>query len=432
MVSAFDQRVACWTPNRRRVSALLVALYFSIQPALSVAAESPADKAPHIGEGGLPLFERDTSWLKPPAAWTRGAAVSSVDIDERGHLWLVTRPRVLGKPGTVPKAELPPPVIEFDDQGNFVRGWGGENGPGYLWPSIEHGLIVGPTGFVWIVGSAFGNPSIDDPNRDPAHATNDTQILKFTTAGKFVMAIGKPGLLGSNKTEVVNGPSNTFYYAATHELFVSDGYGNNRVMVYDADTGKLKRMWGAYGKKPLDKTEWSAKALPALMESGKLWAPVTNALQQFQEPHDVKVSKDGLVYVADRGNRRIQVFTLDGKFITEQFIGLGSKYEFQARNLAFSPDQRFLYAGGTGIVYILNRLTLEVLGTFDIGGLGARGRTPGHILSVDSNGNIYLTQPDNAGLDGNSVVVGLYRYLFKGYSPTTSCCKGGGGGASPQ
>jgi DNA-binding beta-propeller fold protein YncE len=304
--------------------------------------------------------------------------------------------------------------MEFDRAGNFIQAWGGESGPGYQWPSNEHGLTVDSNGFVWIVGNADGKTN------NPANLPNDNQVLKFTKAGKFVMAIGKSGQTGSNKTEVLRGAAGLYYYAKTNELFVADGYGNSRVMVYDGDTGKFKRMWGAYGNKPLDEEDRPPRAKLSAIP----WLAVSEVLQQFGSPvHDVKVSDEGLVYVCDRGNKRVQVFTLDGKFIAEQFVGLDSKYGLQARGAAFSPDQRFLYLGGTPVVYILNRKTLEVLGSFSTGE-GSQEHPPGHQIGADSKGNVYVVQAELTGADGKSGGTGAYQFVFKGYSPLTKCCQG--------
>ena len=193
-------------------------------------------------------------------------------------------------------------------------------------------------------------------------------------------------------------------------------------MVYDGDTGKFKRMWGAYGNKPLDAEDRPTRSAPVVIP----WVAVSEVLQQFASPvHDVKVSDDGLVYVADRGNKRVQVFTPEGKFIAEQFVGLDSKYGLQARGIAFSPDQRFLYLGGTPVVYILNRRTLEVLGAFNTGE-GSQEHPPGHQIGADHKGNVYVVQAELTGADGKSGGTGAYKWVFKGYSPAIKCCQGGG------
>src|SRR5580698_5207557 len=145
------------------------------------AAQTP--QAPHIGEGGLPQFEKDPAWPKVPARWKMGFG-SAVAVDADDHIWIVSRPH------TVPHSQAAmaaPPVMEFDRAGNFVQGWGGQSGPGYQWPSNEHGLFVDSKGFVWILGNA------DDKSNNPDGLPSDNQILKFTNDGKFVKAIGQSG-----------------------------------------------------------------------------------------------------------------------------------------------------------------------------------------------------------------------------------------------
>jgi hypothetical protein len=380
-----------------------------------ISGHAASIEAPHIGEGGLPQFQKDPTWPKVPAKWKMGFG-SAVAIDSEDHVWILSRPRTLvHSRSTAPDltSTPAPPVMEFDSDGNFIQGWGGESGPGYQWPSNEHSITVDYKGFVWILGNADGKKD------NPADLPNDNQILKFTKDGKFVLAIGKSGQTGSNATEVLKGATGLRVYPKTNELFVSDGYGNSRVMVYDADTGKFKRMWGAYGNKPLDMDARPPRSIPKENELCPSVCGVWESLQQFAVPHDVNISNDGLVYVSDRGNKRVQVFTLEGKFIAEQFVGLNSKYPLQARSTAFSPEQQFLYVAGTPITYILNRRTLEVLGSFDIG--AAQAHPPGHQIAADHKGNIYEVQVELTGADGNSGGSGAYKFVFKGYSPVTPC-----------
>jgi DNA-binding beta-propeller fold protein YncE len=312
-------------------------------------------------------------------------------------------------------------VMEFDQQGTFIRGWGGESGPGYQWPSNEHGLTVDYKGFVWLLGNVMG-PGGDNTRNLP----NDNQVLKFTKEGKFVMAIGESGQKGSNKTEVLNGATSIFVYPKTNEVFVSDGYGNSRVMVYDADTGKFKRMWGAYGNKPLDKEDRPPRSAANLNP----FLALAEVLQQYDTVHDVKVSNDGLVYICDRTHKRVQVFTLDGKFIKEQFFGLDNAFYLSGgRGMAFSsdPEQKFLYVGGAPVVWITNRKTLEILGSFKTGEIGegaAFNHPPGHQIGSDNKGNVYVVQAELTGADGKSGGAGAYKYDLKGFSPTTKCCQG--------
>ena len=177
----------------------------------------------------VPKFRAEGSWPKLPSQWVM-AIVSSTWIDEQDHLWVLQRPNTLSD-DEKPKAA--PPVLEFDAEGNFVQAWGG-HGAGYDWPRTEHGIYIDPKGFIWIGGNG-----------------NDDQILKFTRAGKYVMQIGKGGPTKTNAdTRNLWRPADVFVHAETNELFVADGYGNKRVIVFDADTGAFKRMWGAFGNVP--------------------------------------------------------------------------------------------------------------------------------------------------------------------------------------
>ena len=366
---------------------------------LTVSGQALPDGAPHIGGGGLPQFEEERGWLKLPAKWRLGNT-SAVSVDAQGHVWVLHRPRTL--PNNL-RAMAAPPVLEFDSAGNFIQGWGGspmQNEEPYEWPENEHGLHVDAKGFVWIVGNAM---------------PQDGQILKFTREGKFVMQIGRSGQTGGNTTQFLLGASGLRLHAKTNELFVSDGYGNSRVMVYDAGTGAFKRMWGAYGKKPVD---------PPTIALGEPTSPtsqipsgIAERLQHFKTVHDVAVSNDDLVYIADRGNKRIQVFKLDGTYVAQQFVGLDSPEYQQARSTAFSPDpqQQFLYVAGSPVIYILNRKTLEILGEFVIG--AAQANPPGHQIAADQRGNLYAPQAAQTGADGKGGGSTVQKFAFKGFSP---------------
>ena len=209
--------------TRRTIAALLV-----------VVAMTPAV----IGrQAEAPAFRVDPAWPKIPNNWQLGQ-VASVAIDSNDHVW------VLQPPGTLAPDEKPraaPPLLEFDAAGTFVQAWGGP-GEGYDWPNSEHGVYVDPKGFVWVGGNG----------------DNDHQILKFTKAGKFVLQIGGAGKsTGNADTRNLNQPADTFVYAKTNELFVADGYGNRRVIVFDADTGAFKRMWGALAtRRPMARQTW--------------------------------------------------------------------------------------------------------------------------------------------------------------------------------
>ena len=296
-----------------------------------------------------------------------------------------------------------PPVLEFDADGNYVQGWGGP-GEGYDWPEIEHGIYVDPKGFVWIGGNG----------------KTDNHLVKFTKAGKFVMQIGKKGASKGNKdTQNVNMAADTFYYAKTNELIVADGYGNNRIIVFDADTGAFKRMWGAFGKEPA-----SAAPVPKVPEASRIPAKeqTGDGPAQFEPPvHAARVSNDGLVYVSDRGGKRVQVFTLEGKYITQKFIDrwceaphCGNGQTVASTAFSHDPEQRFLYVASRSParIWVLDRKTLETLDSF-----GRPGVSPGefyvlHHMNVDAQGNLYVTEVQ----DGKRA----QKFVFKGMTTIPS------------
>ena len=328
----------------------------------------------------VPKFKVDPGWLKVPSKWILGI-VSSSAVDAQDHVWVLQRPLTLA-PEEKPK--VAPPVLEFDAAGNFIQAWGGP-GQGYAWPTSEHGIYVDPRGFVWIGGQG-----------------EEDQLLKFTKDGKFLMQIGRGGHKKTNQdTQNLWKPADVFVNQKTDELFVADGYGNKRIIVFDVNTGAFKRMWGAFGNPPKDDAPVAAGNSgaadpPAPPDVGPDGPP------QFVNPvHAVKVSNDGLVYVGDRGGRRVQVFTVDGKYVSQVFIGRECHAPdcgngTTAAGVAFSPDpeQRFLYVANRSQaqVMVFNRKTLEFLDSF-----GQWGSAPGqfgtlHHLSVDSKGNLYTAE----------------------------------------
>jgi DNA-binding beta-propeller fold protein YncE len=341
--------------------------------ALLVVGPMAADSKSSVS---VPNFQVDPFWPKLPKTFLFGET-SGVAVDARDHVWVIQRPESLTDDQLASKNHSDcctgaPPVMEFDEAGNYIRGWGGP-GAGYEWPRDEHGIHVDFKGNVWI-SSAGG-----------AHSKDEHFVLKFTQDGKFLLQIGHRGKSkGSNDTENFNQAADMYVYPKTNELFVADGYINRRVIVFDADTGKLKRYWGAYGNKPDD----SAPRTSGAQGPGG---------QQFNLVHGVRVANDGLVYVADRRNNRVQVFTTEGKFVKEMFISrdttgiLGTAFA-----VGFSPDsqQRLMYVADSsnGHVRIVNRDTLEIVGQFGRWGVYAGEFRWLHSLAVDSKGNIYTTE----------------------------------------
>ena len=316
---------------------------------------------------GVPTFRVDPDWPDVPDEWKLGD-VSSVAVDAEDNVWLLHRPRTLSTDEATMAA---PAVIGFDPEGNFIRAWGGA-GDGYEWPQREHGLHIDHQGFVWVGGNNC--PARNLPGLEPVA---DDQVLKFTLDGEFVMQIGRSNMSGGNAdTENLHEPADARVHPPTNELFVADGYGNHRVAVFDADTGVFKRMWGAFSNLPVD-LDQCPNVTPESVPDGP-------GPDQFSIVHAIRVSNDGTVYVADRENRRVQVFTLAGEYV-DQIVSVGAPF---ARNLALSHDseQRFLYVGGGSGIMVFDRQTLELVTTIE----GDDMVGAGHQIETDSQGNLYI------------------------------------------
>jgi DNA-binding beta-propeller fold protein YncE len=329
--------------------------------------ETDEATAPAVAEPQqIPTFEVDASWPTLPNDWILGQ-VASVTVDERDHVWVLHRPRTVEEGE---EANAAPPVLEFDVDGAFINAWGGPTAD-FDWPENEHGIHADDQGHIWVGGNG-GDPESDD------------MLLKLTNTGELLLQIGGRGVSGGNTdTNNLRRPAESFVYAETNEVFVADGYGNRRVIVLDADTGAFKRMWGAFGSEPMDLTSET----PADGEQGP---------QQFATVHGIEVANDGLVYVADRNNSRLQVFTLDGTYSTQGFVNRNADSALTVAGVAFSPDpqQQFLYIAdqGNSLVHVVDRQTLEVLDSF-----GSTGEEPGafqalHHIASDSQGNIYTAE----------------------------------------
>lgn len=341
-----------------------------------------------------PVFEVDALWPKPlPNHWLLGMAIG-VWVDDQDHVWIVHRSSATlnnnerGAEVDPPTGECcrgAPPVLVFDQAGNLVRHWGGP-GAGYEWPESNHGIFVDHKSNVWIGGNG----------------AKDAHLLKFTKDGKFLMQVGHLGKSGgSNDLENFGRVAKIFVDAKTNEAYVADGYGNRRVAVIDADTGKIKRYWGAYGNRPEDGPNGN-------------FNPDAPPSQQFRNPvHCADLSNDRFVYVCDRQGNRLQVFTPEGKFVKEQWYARRSLSEGAVWDIAFSkdPQQRYIYLadGRNQKVRIIVRETLEEISSF-----GDGGRQPGqffgvHSIATDSKGNLYTTET----YEGKR----LQRFVYKGIGP---------------
>ena len=416
--------------------------------------------------GSMPNFFIDPAWpALLPHNWVLGQ-VGGLYVDSHDHIWVYNRPRTLTNDEVGLEPALPgasdakgqpinglgfvrangfgadcckaaPSVLEFDANGKLLRSWGGPADPGFMgtrckasdgciWPNSEHGIYIDNHDNVWIAGNAAAPPP-GAPQSTVPWTTNreggDGFILKFDMNGNFKMRIGgtpkgpdsndKDG--GINGTPVLYQPADIVVDPRTDRLYVADGYGNRRILIIDANTGKYIGHFGAYGNNPVDD---AAAAAQGLWFEDSARGHIKPAF--FRSPvHCVKIADDGKIYVCDRGNDRIQVFDIKdpslgkpcsnpngeaGKcgFLTER--GVSSKtYTLPvlpgtAVSMSFSTDkaQSCLYIGDNTnqTIYILNRNSLQELGR-----VGHAGHMSGdfhwlHQVSVDSRGNIYTAEVD--------------------------------------
>jgi DNA-binding beta-propeller fold protein YncE len=311
------------------IAAVIVVLAIAQYTLQTVARAQENGSANRAG-----IYEVDRMWPKPlPNNWVLGSTVG-LAIDARDHVFVVHRGQTSldqkfasqmaftppaprgGRAGAAPAAgggfaapaagntvtgyspsdmtkpisefccSAAPPVLEFDAEGNLVNHWGGP-GTGFEWPPSMHGITIDGKDNVWLAGNG-----------------GDT-VLKFSKDGKFLLQIGKNGASKGNKdTANLSRPAEVEVDMAANEVYVADGYGNRRVIVYDADKGTFKRMWGAYGKPPTD-------------DPNVTYDPTKPLSTNWQTVHCASLANDGLVYVCDRVNDRIQVFKKDGTYIKE-------------------------------------------------------------------------------------------------------------------
>ncbi|MDB4913011.1 MAG: hypothetical protein JWM95_655 [Gemmatimonadetes bacterium] len=349
--------------------ALLAALVAG-QAALQAATEAQTVQAPK--------FEVDPFWPKPlPKHYVLGSVIG-VGVDSKDHVFIIHRGdstlnqrTEVGADATPPSGECcrsAPPILEFDSQGNLVKAWGGP-AEGYEWPISNHGIAIDNKDNVWIGGNGRG----------------DSHMLKFTHDGKFLMQIGTAHQpVASTNLEHFGQVAKISFDVPASEAFIADGYGNHRVAVIDMVSGKIKRIWGAYGNTPSDSNY------------GR-YSPDSAPIKQFRTPvHCAEPTTDGLVYVCDRPNDRIQVFRKNGTFVKEKIIYPMTRGDGSVWDIAFSKDpaQKFIYLadGKNERVYVMDRQSLDIITSF-----GDGGRQPGqffavHSIATDSKGNIYTTE----------------------------------------
>src|SRR5580704_1025906 len=417
------------------MAALICLINLPILPGEGTAAAQGAS-----GDIMVPKFEVDPFWPKPlPNGWVLGQAVG-LSADKNDNIWVVHRPFALEQKESYSARHeadccmAAPDVLEFSPAGALLHHFARD--PAHDWPSSNHGVTVDAQGNVWLGGDGGPQPadyapgSAEQFNR-PARAApvavtsgavkgaeagggtactrgeyHDSFILKFSPDGKFLGEIGKAtGSRGSLDTNNVCGVATIRFIPGANELVAADGYGNHRVSIWDATTLKFKRMWGAYGKPPTDD--------PKI----KHYDP--NSIQFGNPVHCAQPSNDGLIYVCDRTNDRIQVFKTDGTFLKQYPLEVNTRGDGSVWEIAFSKDpaQKFMYIsdGSNEKIHVFDRASMTEIYSF-----GDGGRLPGefyavHSIVTDSKGNIFTTETYR----GQRV----QKFIYKGLAPVSTLLK---------
>ena len=344
-------------------------------------------QAANSAEGGaVPKFTYDGSWPKLPLPnnWTF-EGITGLAVDKDDVIWVLNRPGdfdidpIFHVPEkTENYAALNPPtalcclkpegILAFDMKGNLLRHWNQAD-------KIDgHLILTDKAGNIWI-GS-------------------DT-MRKYTKEGKLLGAIErvsestpKPGAFPADTPVVVGRIEGGEFDEDARELFVTDSYLRGRVLVFDMDTMKFKRGWGAYGK-PLKEINFEPTAK---------YDPKGPPAKEFLGHITLTVSRDGFVYAADRVADRIQVYTKAGKFVREFTVAPETLDRGSTGGMALSPlpDQRYLYVSDimNNVIWIVNRADGKTVGHFAFAGHSGGGLHWVHMVATDSRGNVYTGEVD--------------------------------------
>jgi hypothetical protein len=388
---------------RLKIAMALGAAMFACAPAM---ADSLVEvESGHVDESvPIPTFKADTSWPRLPGDLILGQ-VPGLSIARDDTIWVLTRPNSLDAtetgldrdpPLTVACCKSPPHVLQFDQEGNLLRSWGGPAlAPGEStmtgsgrdaveegdeqWPANVHGLYVDADETVWIGGNGAG----------------DHVILNFTADGEFIRQIGRRQVTEGNLSERYLGSPADISHDGDSVL-VADGYTNTRVIEFASNDLAFSQLWGAYGTEPGSGTragDFDQSMATSTAEGG----PDPTAPDFEPMVHCVVRGPENTVYVCDRRNNRVQVFReTDGgiEFVENVVIAPETGGTRTASDVAFSPDGKYVYVADmmNGRVWILLRETHGIVGWF-----GRNGRYPGqfiwlHSVDVDSQGNVYTSE----------------------------------------
>ena len=362
-------------------------------PSFAVDGSFPKLPLPNAGDWGTPLVV-STSTGKPKP-WSTGE-VAGTCIDSRDHVFIVTRGNLVNSPETLDSVPAAP-VIEFDPAGNVVNAWGDRN----VLPNGIHGCFIDYQDNVWIAGNGDGIV------QKYPHNGSHLPLLQIGTRGVCDNppgnACGNSGAnpLANMSHTLLNQPANMYIdpkpdpvTGQRGSIYIADGYGNHRVVVFSA-TGSYLRQWGGVAGVVNHVTD-----SPGLFASG-----------DGGHPHCITIGNDNLVYVCDRADDRIQVFTKTGvlqRIIpvvpgTGVTLGIGNAPGLgtagSAWDLVFTNDDLQTYMieadGGNEIVHIMSRALGSILSEFGAPGLQAGQFTFLHSVALDSKGNLYTGETIN-------------------------------------
>jgi hypothetical protein len=345
----------------------------------------------------MPRFKVDPAWPKLPAHWVIGQ-VSGISLDSKGNIWVVQRPDSVR---SVPEGKsVAPHVLQFAPDGSLKSSWGGpEHAPEIdgvnQWPANVHGLFIDAQDNLWIGGNGRG----------------DNIVINLTAEGKYLGQIGQREKTGGNLDKaLLGGPADSVRDGDA--VIVADGYTNKRVIVFGAQDKAFRQYWGAFGSEPnapsrqgdFNQSMASSNADGGANIESKSFGDIV---------HCVTLSNAGALYVCDRRNNRVQIYTKDAQGQWTFAVNLPVAAETgglrTASDVTFSPDQTYMYIADmqNERVWILLRETNQYLGYF-----GKPGKAPGeftwlHSLAVDKAGNLYSTEVNGGQRVQKFVLTGI-------------------------
>ncbi|NNC66237.1 MAG: hypothetical protein HKN84_15750 [Gammaproteobacteria bacterium] len=374
----------------------------AISGLLALAAGSPAQaqvvEGQAVDENGAPLYRVDPFWPKTlPNKWSM-QQVTGIGVDDNDIVWFLNRPNAPdpleiiaeSDPRAVLCCVLGPEVIALDQEGDVVHAWGGPDYPG--WPAGLQTVIPDSQGYVWVGGTR-----------------PQESIQKFTRDGELVWDFGHRVPEGvqwvENNQEVEEFAQKGRFQIdeVANEIYIID---QKRVVVFDASTGEFKRGWGGHGM-PLD--EITNDPIPSYEWDG---GPPPEEENFVPAMHFVEISNDRLVYIGERGQNRIQVFTTEGEWQQDIYVSAHTPSQRTCDTLDFmprpcgtmykmvisiDPEQKYLFVAdaANNVIWTVDRRSGETLGHF-----GSPGRLAGQLnfpnaISIDSKGNIYTGEVSN-------------------------------------